>query len=191
MYEIKYRGPLDDKQARSLIRYLNKEGKLRSSGWEKALYLDTSIFPQIGDFLTGFSRISIKSNSQGVVLRIKEGNPSDIKRTERQITINRSELPHLLFLFDLLGVHRGFYRPAFRKVYRLEKLKISIKAKCAIGTHVELELPNESYYNSLIVQSLLKRFHLTMWPKEVYQKKIEQGIREFPAVEIKGLTLLD
>lgn len=191
MQEIKYRGPLKDEQARSLIRYLNKYGKLLSSGWEKSLYLDTSIFPQIGDFITGFGRISIKSDKSGVVLRIKEGNPSAVKRKERQITLRKSELPHLLFLLDLLGVHRAFYRPAFRKVYLLGKLKISIKARCAIGIHIELELPNEAYFNSKVVKTLVTRFHLHLWSKEIYQEKIKQGMKKFPAVAIKDLTLLN
>lgn len=187
MHEIKYRAPLNEAQARSLIRYLNKEGKLLSSGWEKSLYLDTSIFPQIGDFLTGFSRISIKHNDKGVFLRIKEGNPSDAKRKERQIAIQKKELPHLLFLLHLLGVDRGFYRPAFRKLYQLGKLKVSIKGKCAIGTHVEIEVPSETHFKSNVVQSLIRRFHLSLWSKETYQKKIEQGMKEFPAVNIKDV----
>lgn len=191
MFEIKYRGPLNKEQTRGLVRYLNKYGKLRSEGWEKTVFLDTSIFPQIGDFTTGFSRISIKSDQRSLVLRIKEGNPSDAKRKERKITLREKELPNLIFLLDSLGVHRGFYRPVFRKIYQIDLLKISIKTKCAIGTHFEIELPHESFLNSPVLQTLLKRYKLKFWTKAAYQERIKQGMKKFPAVDLERLTLLN
>lgn len=191
MLEIKYRGQLTDEQARSFLRYLHKRAVLISSGWEKALYLDTSIFPQIGDFATGFSRISIKQDQKGVTLRIKEGNPSDTKRIERQIKLRTKDLSHVLFLFHLLGVRQGYYRPCFRKVYQLECIKVSVKTKCAIGTHFEFELSNEAALQSEIVQALIKRFHLKFWNKEAYQQKINQGIRKFPPINIQDATFVN
>lgn len=190
MLEIKYRGALTDEQARSLVRYLQKNAIPLFSGWEKALYLDTSIFPNIGDFNTGFSRISLKNTKTGIALRIKEGNPSDLKRIERQLTLRKKDLPHFLFLLNLLGVRQGFDRSCFRKVFQLGRIKVSVKTKCAIGTHFELEVPSEAAFQSEPVQALIKRFHLTFWSKESYQKKIAEGMKKFPAIDIQRATLL-
>lgn len=181
---------MTEEQARSLVRYLHKNAKPLQSGWEKALYLDTSIFPQLGDFATGFGRISMKDNQKDTMLRIKEGNPSDAKRTERQIKIRKQDTAHLLFLLHLLGVRQGFERSSFRKVYKLGRVKVSVKTKCAIGTHFELELPNESALQSKTVQALVQRFHLKFWSKEAYQQKIEEGMQTFPAIDIQRTTLL-
>lgn len=187
--EIKYRGPLTERQAKDLQQHLSRRGALLSAGWETTLFFDTSIFPQVGDFATGFSRISLKLDKKGTTLRLKEGHPASAVRQERRISLQKKEVPHLLFLLDALGLHQGFYRPAYRRQFALEGVTISLKTECAIGDHFEIELSRESDLQLPLLKDLFSRFGLWCWTAHEYQQRIDEGMQEFPAVPLKGLKL--
>lgn len=135
MTEIKYRGPLNSRQLKELSEYLTHKGKLIESNNEKVVFFDTSIFPQIGDFVTGFSRVSLKSDKRGAVLRIKDGNPSDPERNEIGVDIKEKDCASLVYILNCLGLKYGFYRPVKRERFVLGNITVSIKTKCVMGDH--------------------------------------------------------
>jgi len=191
MLEIKYRGPLTPQQTKKLIRYFSKKAKRLFSGQEKVLFLDTTIFPSIGDFHTGFSRVSLKRSGNAITVRIKEGNPSAVKREELSFTIAKKEWKPFLYFLNALGLRSGYYRPSFRHIYQLGQIRFSLKTRSAIGDHFEMELPSEEHLASPAVQGLLSEFGLQVWSKEAYQKRIAQGMKAFPAIAVTEAKLTE
>lgn len=187
--EIKYRGPLNKNQLKKLVGYLNYHGKEIISDYEKTVYFDTSMYPEIGDFATGMSRISLKSDRKGVVLRIKKGDPAEPKREEINVSLNNKDCLNLLYIFNCLGLKYGYYRPAFRRVFRLNNAVFSIKTRCAMGNHFEIELKNEIQIEEMAITSLLKKLRLSLWSKDQYQRRINNNIKKFPAINIYESTL--
>lgn len=184
MTEIKYRGPLSEKQVKGLTDYLTQKGTLIESGYEQVVFFDTSIFPQIGDFVSGFSRLSIKADKNGAFLRIKEGNPSDHKRNEIAVVIKKRDCANLVYILNSLGLKNGYYRPVFRKKFVLHNFVVSIKTKCVMGNHFEIELPNVDILNAPRVKNLLNKFSLYFWSKKQYQQRIDQKMKKFPLVNV-------
>jgi hypothetical protein len=184
MTEIKYRGPLTKKQVEDLSRYIIQKGTLIESTYEKVVFFDTSIFPQIGDFVTGFSRVSVKEDKHGAVLRIKDGNPSDPKRNEISVAIKKRHCANLVYILNCLGLKYGYYRPAYREKFLLGNIAILIKTKCVMGDHFEIELPEETSVNDPMVINLLKKFSLVFWSKRKYQERINYKMKKFPALNV-------
>lgn len=184
MTEIKYRGPLSKIQVERLTRYLTQKGELIESTYEQVVFFDTSIFPQIGDFVTGFSRLSLKTNKNGAVLRIKEGNPSEAKRNEIGVDIKKKQCANVIFILNCLGLKDGFYRPVFLRKFLLDGIAVSIKTECVMGDHFEIELMNESSMRSPRLINLLKKFSLVVWSKKQYQERINQKMKRSPAVNV-------
>lgn len=184
MTEIKYRGPLKNKQLKDLRKYLTQKGKLIESTYEKVVFFDTSIFPQIGDFVTGFSRVSIKSDKLGTVLRIKDGNPSDPKRNEIAVDIKKKDCVNMVYILNCLGLKNGFYRPAYREKFLLDNITVSIKTKCVMGDHFEIELSNGASIKDSGIINLLNKFCLKFWPKKKYQQRINNKMKGFPALNV-------
>ncbi|MEO6730310.1 MAG: hypothetical protein ABIN01_03780 [Ferruginibacter sp.] len=184
MIEVKYRGPLSENQLLQLRRYLKKRGKLVNANNEKVVYFETSIFPQIGDFMTGFSRLSLKSTPSGSVFRIKQGNPSDSERKEKAVRIRKKDCPNLLYILDQLGLKYGYFRPAYREDFLLSKFTVSIKTKCVMGNHFEVDLKQGISVDDPIVQGVLKACKLNFWTMEKYQKKINANIKRVPAIAV-------
>lgn len=184
MIEIKYRGPLNKNQLEILSKYLSKKGKLIESTYEKVVFYDTSIFPQIGDFITGFSRVSLKANRHGAVLRIKDGNPSAPLRNEIVVFIKKKQCANLVYILHCLGLKYGYYRPVYREKYLLENIVVSIKTKCIMGDHFEIELKEGTSINDLKIINLLKKFSLFIWSKNKYQQRINYKMKRFPAVNV-------
>jgi hypothetical protein len=184
MTEIKYRGPLTKIQLKKLTEYLLKKGELIESDYEKVVFFDTSIFPQIGDFTMGFSRLSLKENSQKAVLRIKEGNPSEPERNEIAVSINKKHCANVTYILNRLGLKKGFYRPAHTQKFLFKNITVSIKTKCIMGDHFEIELPNKISIDDSQIFYLLKRFPLFFWSKIKYQQRINKLMKKFPAVNV-------
>lgn len=184
MTEEKYRGHLIKKQLEQLQKYLNKKGKLIRSNTELVVYFDTSIFPQIGDFVTGFSRVSLKSTPHRAVLRIKDGNPSDSTRKEIVVAIKKKDCQSLLYILNQLGLKYGYYRPAYRQDFLLQKIIISIKTKCVMGDHFEIELKNGASLKDPIIQFILSTYNLQFWSREKYQERISDNMKRYPAVNV-------
>jgi adenylate cyclase class IV len=184
MTEIKYRGPLTNNQREALVKSLKQKGKLLESTHEKVIFFDTSIFPQIGDFITGFSRVSIKADRHGAVLRIKEGNPSESERNEIAVAVKKKDLGNLVYLLNCLGLKNGYYRPVFREKFFLENIAISIKTNCVMGDHFEIELTNGTAITDPMVIHLLKKCSLAFWTKRQYQQRIKYMMKKFPAVNV-------
>jgi hypothetical protein len=184
MTEEKYRGHLTKAQLPKLLTYLKKKAKLISSNFEQVVYFDTSIFPQIGDFVTGFSRVSLKSSPAKTVFRIKHGNPSDAKRDEIVITIKKKECPNLLYILNQLGLKYGYYRPAFRQDFLFENCIISIKTKCVMGDHFEIELKIGASLQDPAISFLIKTCNLKFWSKEKYRERIHAKMQKFPAINV-------
>lgn len=184
MTEIKHRGYLTKKQSMQITKYLKKEGKLIKAQYEQAVYFDTSIFPQIGDFATGFSRVSLKSYQKGAVFRIKDGDPSDPKRNEISVAITKKHCQNLIYILSHLGLKYGYYRPAYRQVFRLNNIIISIKTECVMGDHFEIELKNGITIGDPTITLLLKKFNLKFWTKEKYQDRIHEKMKGFPAIDV-------
>jgi len=184
MTEIKYRGPLTEKQVKDLTDYLTQKGTLIESGYEQVVFFDTSIFPQIGDFVSGFSRLSIKTDKNGAFLRIKKGNPSDPKRNNIKVPIKKKDCTNLVYILNCLGLKYGYYRPVYRRKFQLQNVVISIKTKCVMGDHFEIELPNVDKLNAPRVKNLLNKFALSFWSKNKYQQRINQKMKKFPLVNV-------
>ena len=184
MTEIKYRGPLTNKQLERLRKYLKQNGKLIKSAFEEVIFFDTSIFPQIGDFVTGFSRVSLKSDSRGLILRIKEGNPSNPIRDEIAIDVKKKQCVNLIYFLNHLGLKYGYYRPAHREEYALGKIVVSIKTKCVMDNHFELELKKGVSMNNTEIASVLNKLNLHLWSKEKYQQRINSKMLKFPTINV-------
>jgi adenylate cyclase class IV len=184
MIEIKYRGPLTRNKVETLTKYLQKHGTLISSVIEEVVYFDTSIFPEVGDFITGFSRVSIKASKNEVVLRMKEGNPSDNRRPVVKVSVKHSESRNLLLILNRLGLRQGYYRPVFRRLYRLGTFKLAIKTKCIMGDHFELELPTYISVRHSAVQGFITKFDLQFWSTEQYQNRITKNMKASPAINV-------
>lgn len=184
MTEEKYRGHLTKKQLGLLLNYLKKNGKLIRSDIEQVVYFDTSIFPQIGDFVSGFSRVSLKSTPVRSVLRIKDGNPSDSIRKEIAVTIKRKDCPNLLYILNQLGLKCGYYRPAYRQDFLIQKIIISIKTKCAMGDHFEIEVKKGASIKDPTIQFLLNTYNLRFWSREQYQERIAANMKKSPPINV-------
>ncbi|MCW3111490.1 MAG: hypothetical protein JWQ09_5996 [Segetibacter sp.] len=184
MTEEKYRGQLTRRQLPKVLKYLAKKAKLINSNFEQVLYFDTSIFPQIGDFVTGFSRISLKSTPDKTVFRIKHGNPSDPKRDEIAITIKKKDCPNLLYILNQLGLKYGYYRPAYRQDFLLENSIISIKTKCVMGDHFEIELKKGASLQDSAMNFLIRTYNLKFWSREKYQERIHTKMQKSPAINV-------
>lgn len=184
MTEIKLRGNLTQKQLVQITKYLKEKGKLIKSGNEQVVFFDTSIFPQIGDFATGFSRVSLKLDQNGALFRIKEGNPSNPKRNEIVVAIKKKHCPNLTYILNHLGLKYGYYRPAYRQDFKLKKIIISIKTKCVMGNHFEIELMEGVSLTDPTITWLLKEFNLHIWSKVKYQSRIHAKMKKFPAINV-------
>ena len=184
MTEIKYRGPLTKIQKKHLSEYLKNKGQLVESVLEKVVFFDTSIFPAIGDFATGFSRLSLRIIRSKATLRIKKGNPSDHKRNEVALSIKKNQVPKLVYILNSLGLKNGFYRPAFRRSFFIDNFIVSIKTKCVMGDHFEIELLKGSAIKNHPITLLMKKFSLYFWSRDEYQKRIYQKMKKFPAVNV-------
>lgn len=184
MTEIKHRGYLTQQQLVRIINYLKKHATLIKAGYEQAIYFDTSIFPQIGDFKTGFSRISLKSDDNGAVFRIKEGDPSDPKRNEISVAIKKKDCQNLICILSHLGLKYGYYRPAYRQIFRLHNQLISIKTKCVMGDHFEIELKKGTTLSDEAITLLQKKCHLQFWSKVQYQDRIHARMKRSPAIDV-------
>ncbi len=187
MQEEKYRGPLSETQLKELLRFLKKKGELVDSHSEETVYFDTTIFPKIGDFKTGFSRVSLKSTPQTCVLRIKKGNPSDAKRTEVGVVIRKKDRLNLLEILHHLGLKSGFYRPLKRQNFVFFNFKISIKTSCVMGNHFEIEPILGATLHDPNIKILAQKCRLKFWSKVQYQKQIEANMRKNPAIDLLGL----
>jgi len=184
MTEIKHRGYLTKKQLGQITKYLKENGKLLKDGYEQTVYFDTSIFPQIGDFATGFSRVSLKSSQNEAVFRIKDGDPSDPKRNEIAVIIKKKNCQNLIYILSHLGLKYGYYRPTYRQIFKIKKVIISIKTKCVMGNHFELELKKGVSITDPTIMFLLKKFNLQFWSKIKYQERIHEKMRKFPAINV-------
>lgn len=184
MIEEKYRGHLTKKQLEQLLKFLKKKGKLIKADVEKVVYFDTSIFSQIGDFVTGFSRVSLKSTSHRVVFRIKDGNPSDAKRKEIAIGIKKKDAANLLYILNQLGLKYGYYRPAYRQDFLIQNIIISIKTKCVMGDHFEIELKKGASLKDPILKSILGTNNLHFWSRKQYQERISANMKRSPAINV-------
>lgn len=184
MTEIKYRGPIAENQLKELTQYLIKKGELIEAAYEKVVFFDTSIFPQIGDFITGFSRVSLKEYKQRAVLRIKDGNPSDPERNEIAVEIKKKHSANLVYILNCLGLKFGYYRPVYRQKFLFGNVIISIKTKCVMGSHFEIELSKGTSINDPSITKLLTKFSLVFWSKKKYQLRINAKMEEFPALNV-------
>ena len=184
MTEIKHRGYLTKKQLAQTIKYLKKNGKLIKAEYEETVYFDTSIFPQIGDFATGFSRVSLKSDQKGAVFRIKDGDPSDPKRNEISVAIKKKYCQNLIYILCHLGLKYGYYRPAYRQVFTLNIVIISIKTESVMGDHFEIELKRGVSITDTTITLLLKKFNLHFWSKVKYQDRIHTKMKKSPAINV-------
>lgn len=184
MTEIKYRGRLTKEQLEQVLKFLTKKGKLMRANFEKVVYFDTSIFPQIGDFITGFSRISVKSTAVRTVLRIKHGNPSDSQRSEIAVAIRKQDCANLIFILNQLGLKYGYYRPAYRQDFSIQKFIISIKTKCVMGSHFEIELKKGASLKDPVILFLLSTYNLKFWSREQYQERIHEKMKKVPAINV-------
>ena len=191
MTEIKYRGPLTKIQSKKLTDYLLKKAVLAESDYEKVVFFDTSIFPQIGDFTTGFSRLSLKEHTGGAVLRIKDGNPSESLRNEIAVSISNRHCGNVTYILNSLGLKTGFYRPVHRKKFLLENISVSIKTKCIMGDHFEIELNKKTAINDPLLSFLVKKFSLIFWTKLKYQQRINFFMKKFPAVNVVESKIWD
>lgn len=190
MTEIKYRGPLTDKQMVRLIEYLEFHGKLITSEFERVIFFDTSIFPLIGDFTSGFSRLSIKFDSKGMWLRMKVGNPSDVQRINKVIRIKKAHTENLLFVFNRLGLKYGYYRPAFRSEYYCLDFTIIVKKHCVMGNHFEIEPKKGKRIHQSLIKKFLKDLGLSLWRTQTYQRRITTLMEKFPPIDILESQLL-
>jgi adenylate cyclase class IV len=188
--EIKRRGPLSKKQLGELKRFLEQKAKKLNSAFEQSIFFDTSIYPSIGDFETGFSRVSLKITGKTAVLRIKEGNPADAKREERTISIKRKDCSNLIHLLNSLGLKNGFYRPVQREDFQFRGLIISIKTNCVMGNHFEIESAKEIAITDPTIKDLLKKFKLFFWTKEEYLNRIHEKMKKSPVVNISDLNII-
>ena len=183
MTEAQYRGPLTDAQTKALIKHLKTRGELLYADPEKAVFFDTSVFPLIGDFVTGFSRLSIKADGTGTHLRLKEGNPSDVKRKAYTIKIEKKDCASLIYILNRLGLQYGYYRPAFRYDFRVDGVLISIKTQCVMGNHFEFSVPDDFRRHPSLLQ-LKKKFKLSFWSKRAYRTRITAFMKKFPPVNV-------
>ena len=190
MTEIKYRGYLTQRQLEQITSHLNKNGKLIGSGYEQVVYFDTSIFPKIGDFATGFSRVSLKVDKNKAIFRIKDGDPSDARRNEITVAVRKKDCQNLVFILNHLGLKNGYYRPVYRQDFIFKKMIISIKTKCVMGNHFEIELPDGVSIKDPRIVTLLKKFSLVLWSKNQYQRRIHDKMKKFPAVNVCESNIL-
>lgn len=189
--EVKYRGPLKPIQFQRLQTYLKQNGSILRKEFEEVYFMETSIFPQIGDFETGFSRLSIKLEKDGMTLRMKAGNPSNHKRKVKLVFIRKAECQNMIFILNSLGLTHGYYRPAFREEYQLDGFQVSVKSQCIMGNHFEIELPTTLSINNSQVQKFLIQNKLTIWEKDAYQNRINENIDKVPAVKLSALSMFD
>jgi len=184
MEEIEYRGPLTENQVDQLVTYLAEEGTLIKEEFERVVFFETANFPAIGDFQTGTSRLSLKSDNKGTYFRIKEGNPSDLSRKEFDIKIEENDISNLIYILNRLGLTDGFYRPTFRRDYKIGNLIISVKTKCVMGNHFEFELNDPDISSEDLIKKLILKFGLSIWSKNQYKERIANLMINNSAINI-------
>lgn len=191
MLENKYRGPLNQEKLETLLHYLRHHGKLVREENERAVYFDGSIFPQIGDFNTGFSRISMKFKKSHSEMRLKIGNPSEPRREKIIVKVSKKQTKNLLLILNKLGLKNGYYRPALRSDFELYGTVVSIKTHCVMGDHFEINGKNKAINANQCIGAMISELGLSFWTREHYQKRINRLMKKAPPVNICDSHLFD
>lgn len=164
--EVEIRGPLSIKQLKILSAKLKGECKFLGKSNQRVIFFqENKILKLPKDCLR------IKQDENGELVCFKFQNSFDSCQ-ELEFFLKKGEYQKAIFFFQKIGFLTYSTAPAEREDFLYKNMKISLKNKCIMGPHYEIEkiINQKSALKKTKKEllSLAKEFNLKVWDENEY-----------------------
>jgi hypothetical protein len=186
MREFEVRGPLSHGDIQRLKALALERRWPENEYHQTSIYCDTDTVPAIGSVTGGRARIILDIRDSGLRMKVKIGNPLDLKRKEHYLTLDHNSLPGLIALLNLFGISNGYVRTFDRTDYEIdENTHLTLKVNCLMGNHFELERLSTGD-QSISLDDLLSDFALAPWSREELAAAITEDHNKAASTNIEA-----
>lgn len=166
--EVEIRGPLTERQYQKLRSFLRKRGKLLAARDQQVIF-----------FHYHKHNLSLKKDHEKEKIVIKLGKDwQKESRQETEVHLEKGQFANALTLLKHLGFTKGYCAPAWREDYLYRRTQISLKTKCVIGPHYEMEKTVTSSAAASALKkrlmALAKELELKVWSEKEYRRHTHQ-----------------
>ncbi len=161
--EVEIRGPLPKGEYKRIFSLLTKRGKLTKTSWQKVIF-----------FHVRKDNLSLKKDHDQEKIVLKYGDWQKGNRKEVEVHLQKGQFEKALTVFKWLGLNKGRVAPALRQDFSYRGIQISLKTRCVIGPHYEMETNVSSLRQISITQKKLVRLAqslgLKVWTELEYRQ---------------------
>jgi predicted adenylyl cyclase CyaB len=188
MIEVEMRGALEDDSFSKLKAFLEKNAKKQGEDNELVMFIGKNDTLNLkGDSLR------IKKKGDRAKLVFKGGTIGE--EEEIEVRINPEDILGLLGLLNKFGFEHISFAPSFRADYVFDEIRVSLKNRCIIGPHFEMEILVDSEKDvesaKEKIKKLLARFKLKDWSVEDYKNYKDMKWRSIKPKKISDLKSID
>lgn len=166
--EVEIRGPLSNKQFKSLSRSLKKDGRFLDRYNQLVIFFQQNIILNIAK-----DALRIKKDESGEKVCFKKQTRSD-SSSELEFYLKNGEYKKAIKFFQLIGFDKYSLAPAARWEFLYRGVRVSLKNKCIIGPHYEMEvMVGERWEADKTKKRLLvlaRKLGLKVWAPEEYSR---------------------
>lgn len=160
--EVEIRGPLSYHQLKSLTRKLRKESRFLGKKKQEVIFFQEN---KILHFPKDHLRIRKDKRGEKVCLKLKSGQEIEFFLKER-------EYKKAITFFKFFGFNHYSISPSWREDYSYQGATISLKWRCIIGPHFEIEKivnnKNETAKTHKKLLILAGHLDLKIWSEKEY-----------------------
>jgi len=167
MIEVEIRGPLNEEEFTNAINFFETNAKKTKEYEEIALFFNENKLLNLpGDTV----RVKVKEKSSKLTFKTgKLGRENEI-----EIEIKKEQVGELLKILGNLGFKTVSMAPSLRRDYLFDSVTISLKEKCIIGKHFEMEILVDKKEDVEKAQQKLmklsKKLNFNSWSESEYNE---------------------